>query len=646
MKNMKLKKTGRFAAVLALVTATALTMSGCLTTLVGVKVGQSIADNHPEIGSAINEFLGGNEDWDEVWSDWNEWEDETTEAADSTEEAEIPDYAPEESNFEEGLTFTEFTDSVFAYFLDGNTLNVHFFLTDPEAYGIDAAQATWGDPVYSEEDSKEYESWLYDALSYLKNYDKDSMTTEEQLVYDMLESYCMTELSSIGLELYYEPLGPNSGFQAQLPIYLAEYSFGTEQDVINYLALLEQLPEYFGGLVRYEEQKAEAGLFMEDALLDNVLDQCSQFMEGREDSFLYANFDQKVEALGLDKETTEAYKARNAELVESGVYAAYDILVEGLEALRGSNVYAGGLCNYPDGYDYYSYMVKSSVGTSKTPLELCELLDDQMENSITRLQLIYRRNPDVYEEWLNLEYPSTDPNLIMKMLIEATKEDYPDLSDVEYNIDYVDSSLREYLSPACYFIPPVDTNTVNNILINCDRGDEAEDIFLTMAHEGYPGHLYQTNYLKEHSDLVLHQLLGTNGFAEGWAEYIELNAYSLIEGVSDEAAEFAKINDFVTLCIYARADLGVHAQGWDKNDVLTLVEEYFGEGNEEAAEWIYEYVLGDPGGYLDYVIGSIEIESIRTQAAKEDGYTLKGFHEELLNLSGAPFDIIRKYMFE
>ncbi len=617
-----MKKMSRIAIVLAAMLTCSSVLSGCVVVL-GLKTAEMIREKYPDIGY------------------------HRTEASDETHRAEdLPEYDPEESAFEEGMDFASFTDAVFADILDGNTLNIHFYLADPSAYGLDNTAATWGDVLYTDDASAEYEDWLYDVLTYLQGYDMEELTEEEQLVHDMLEEYCYTELDSIGLELYYEPLGPNTGFQAQLPIYFAEYAFDREQDVQNYLSLMEQLPDYFSDLVAYEGQKAEAGLFMEDALLDNVIDQCEQFLAGRENSFLYENFNEKLAALDLSEEKRTEYEDRNRELVENGVYAAYEILIDGLEAFRGSNVCKGGLCNYPSGYAYYSYLVRSGVGTSMSPEQLCERLDQEMDRGILRLQKLYQKNPDVYEEWESIVYPSTDPNLLMHMLITATEKDYPALSEVDYNIDYVDESLREYLSPACYFIPPVDTTTINNILINCDRGEEPENIFTTMAHEGYPGHLFQTNFLKEHSNLVLHQLLGTGGFAEGWAEYVELNSYYLIDGVSDDAAEFAKINDFVTLCLYARADLGVHAEGWDVEDVSEFVEEYFGEGNEDAAEWIYEYVLGDPGGYLDYVVGAIEIEDIRTQASKEADYTLKGFHEELLTLSGAPFSIIRKYMFE
>ena len=65
-----------------------------------------------------------------------------------------------------------------------------------------------------------------------------------------------------------------SGVQTQLPVVLSEYQFYDRQDVDDYLALLKTTGEYFDSLIRFENQKAEAGLFMADYAADTVIGQC------------------------------------------------------------------------------------------------------------------------------------------------------------------------------------------------------------------------------------------------------------------------------------------------------------------------------------------------------------------------------------
>ena len=56
-----------------------------------------------------------------------------------------------------------------------------------------------------------------------------------------------------------------------------------------------------------------------------------------------------------------------------------------------------------------------------------------------------------------------------------------------------------------------------------------EDIrlFTTLAHEGYPGHLYQTTYYANTNPDPLRNLLNFSGYVEGWATYAEMCSYYL-----------------------------------------------------------------------------------------------------------------------
>ena len=102
-----------------------------------------------------------------------------------------------------------------------------------------------------------------------------------------------------------EPLGPSLGIQAQLPILLAEYPFRTQQDIADYLHLLQDLPRYFSDLIALEQEKSRQGVFQNDLAVDGIIRQCSAFLadaDTPESHLLHTVFQNKLQASSLFSE--------------------------------------------------------------------------------------------------------------------------------------------------------------------------------------------------------------------------------------------------------------------------------------------------------------------------------------------------------
>ena len=635
----------KMAKILAVVLAVSLLFSGC-----------GFVDSAQELGRFIRRTIEGvlSDVTTEAESEWEPDIEKPTEKptepepsadpAAPTETAEEPTRETDEPvPAEDNEEFLAFTDSIYAHFLKDDTLDIHFCLVHPEAYGLSTSPARISGFDYDEDYVEEYRAYLDEIEDGLTEFDYDTLSEEEQMIYDSLTWFIETERSGLGLELYYEPLGPNTGLQAELPVTFAEYAFYTESDIQDYLDLCALLPDFFRDLLDFEQAKKDAGLFMPDELLDDVIDQCESFLDGREDSFLYASFENRLNDLGITGADKDAYMKKNEDAVDA-IYDAYELLIEGLKKMGDNDIELAGISRLPKGKEYYKYLVRENVGTDRTPEEMIDLLEETIDDAIDTMMECYTENFLVDEEVDEMEYPSTDPSLIMQILIEKSAKDYPKLEDVDYRIKYVDESLRDYLSPAFYFLPPFDDSSINNIYINAEKGEEDEDIFITLAHEGYPGHLYQTNYLKDHSNYAIRQLLEPTGYSEGWAKYVEFDAYNFIDGISDAAAKLLSANALATICIHARVDIGIHYEGWDIDDVEEYVDLYFNSARD-VAEWMMDYIAGDPGGYLDYAVGAAEILRLR-KIAESKGMDARTFHEKMLSGGGAPFPVIEERYFK
>lgn len=543
----------------------------------------------------------------------------------------------------ESERFKEYTDAMFREDIVENTINLHYTLAYPENYGITDYEVTLGDFSLDELDDAEEE--LKEMEKELADFDREKLTKEQQMAYDLLVDYVETELEVIDLTYYWEPLSPIGGYQAQLPILLAEYTFRSEQDVEDYLDLLPCIDDVFTDILTYEEVKADEGLFMADFVLEAVIDQCEEFIADPEDNYLIEVFCDKIDGMDeLTEEEKDAYKEQHEELVLTEVVGAYELLIDGLEDLEGSGTNDLGLCYFEDGAEYYEYLVKCDTGSASSVTELKNRIERYLERCEYEIYEIISENTEVVYELADYEYSLTDPEEIMEDLIRQSEADFPEPPKVDYTIKYVHESMEEHTSPAFYLTPPIDDTENNVIYINGEYMDD--EIYTTIAHEGYPGHLYQMVMWENSEHSLVRNLFSYPGYTEGWATYTEMYSYN-ISGLDPALARILACDMAYSLGISAYIDICVNYEGWDEEDVADYLSE-LGIGDEEAAQEIFEAVVEEPGNYLRYFVGYMEIVNLRNHAKEELGsdFDLKEFHGFMIEVGPAPFYLIEERMYE
>ncbi len=536
-------------------------------------------------------------------------------------------------------SFNSFIHDIFVDEVQTDSITLNYSIAEPENYGIKDMKPTLGD--YSlkslEESLAVSENYLYS----LKKFNYDKLTKEQQLTYDILQSFLELGMDSSDLLLYRESLSPTTGIQAQLPVLLAEYNFYGKDDIDEYIQLLSCVPDYFNQILVFEQQKSKAGLFMSDSSVDDILTQCNEFIADRENNYLIDVFNDKVSNFpGLTKEEIKSYQKSNKTAVLEQVLPAYETLISGLTLLKGTGTNENGLCGYPKGKEYYKYLVASSTGSSRSIEEINSLLDASVNTAALNMATIVKKDPEALNKVDFMSYPYTDPKEIISYLTTAIKKDFPSLDDVNCDVKYVHDSLEDSLSPAFYLTPPMDNYTENSIYINGGDSYDMSDIFTTLAHEGYPGHLYQTVYYNQQDPEPLRNLLNFSGYSEGWATYAEL--YSLhIAKLDDNVADLLENNMVVNLCMYAKIDIGVNYYGWGLKDISKFLANY-GISDEDAIKRLQASMIEEPANYLKYTLGYLEFVALRDKAKKElgDAFDLKEFHKFLLDIGPAQFDII------
>lgn len=550
--------------------------------------------------------------------------------------------------------FRQFTLELFRQDVAANTIGLHYTLKDPSAYDIVQSPVTYGS--FSTNTTGMMAS-LENSLSALSHYHYEDLTDENKLTYDILKSYLQTAQKGAPYLLYEEPLGEITGIQAQLPVLLAEYPFHDIKDVDTYLSLLSCTPDYFNSLISFEKEKADSGLFIPDSTVDAVVEQCSSFVDMKDSNYLLTTFEERLSKIpGLSSTVKRDYQKKNQEMIANAVVPAYESLIDALLELRGSGKNKKGVCYFPNGKEYYSYVVERDTGSPRSVSEIKKLIHDQISSDLLSIQTLLSKDPELASRPVSAEAPPdksdiflqnqidrNQPEQILTLLEQKSSAAFPAPPDVTAQVKYVPNAMEPYLSPAFYMIPAIDDQSENVIYINQSRNVDTLKLFTTLAHEGYPGHLYQTIYFAEKNTEPLRSIFNFSGYVEGWATYAEMCSYYLSPLPKDQAALFQK-NGSLTLGLYAAADIGIHYDGWSVPDTVRFFSDY-GIKDTDAIQEIYNLILSDPGNYLKYYVGYLEFMELKKKAMKIDGdeFSQKNFHRAVLDVGPAPFDIVSKY---
>ena len=541
--------------------------------------------------------------------------------------------------------FEELTGDIFRENAASSILDRHYLMAEPENFNLSKPESLYGNGDL--EGLQKSSDAIAGYLDRLNAIDPGSLSSEDQLDYQILKAYLETESTCQGLELYTQPLAPTIGVQAQLPILLAEYEFYREEDIDDYFSLLEGLGAYFDQILSLEQEKASQGLMMSDDAIDRVLDSCEPYLDSSENCVLAGTFSERLDRLnGLDSAEKEDYVRRHEELIRTAFVPAYEKLMEGLSGLKGSGKVQGGLCRYPDGREYYRYLVYSSTYTScRDVTTLRKTIERRIERDFRELASIVARRQDLLDSLPDVSFALTEPHEILRQLMEQTALSYPAPICEDYTIRYVPKALEPVLSPAFYLTPPIDRDGSNTIYINQGSASSGQDhLFTTLAHEGYPGHLYQTTYFLSTDPSPFRHLLSFGAYTEGWATYVEMESYQMDESLDQDLARLLALNSSITLGLHAYIDIMVNDQGWDISQIHNFITSYYDDPDQEFSAALYEAMVDNPSNYLEYYVGYLEFSDMREKAeeALGEAFDLMEFHRFLLDTGPAPFSVLRK----
>lgn len=537
-------------------------------------------------------------------------------------------------------SFSEFCTTLFREEMKSNTMNLHFTLKDPKAAGIDSYEITLGS--LSGDSPHNQARQLKKLSEELKKYSHRSLKGKDRLTCRLLSDYISRQQNLAAYPYYDEPLTPSGGVTSQLPVLLAEYTFRNTRDIKDYLGLLSQMDTYFSGILDYEQKKADAGLFMSDEACLKVIEGCEVFTEHPDDNFLIDTFSNRLNAMdGLTDPQKNAYLKQHSKVLSDHVIPAYSQMIKGLTMLLGRGHNNWGLCNFPEGKAYYEAVVSADTGCDDSVEDLFSQITKARREDLTFCQNLLEKNPKLASQSPKPDAALKEENAMLSRLQKEILTDFPAPPQTEVEICHVDPALSEYLAPAFYITAPIDDISHNRIYINDAKNDTDIYYFTTLAHEGYPGHLYQTICTSSYGAPEVLSLLNYPGYTEGWATYTEMQSF-YYAGLDPDLASLLQHNQAATLSLYATADIGIHYFGWEKEKNAAFWSEY-GVDDTATVKRITDLILEEPGNYLKYYVGYLKFRQMREQLALENkSFSVSAFHEAILRTGPSPFSVLEE----
>jgi len=559
--------------------------------------------------------------------------------------------------------FDRFLDALFLDELASDPFSLHFLIKDMSAYGVHTTT-----PVltpYNSSMEEEHREQLLAQRKKLISFPFEKLSIEQQQTYECLlflldNGIALSEYSDLS-----NPVSPQSGVQQQLPFLLSEYRFDSRADMENYLALLDSVYAYFESLCTVM-QKRLAQNTIPTVAIETAAQQCNSFLSTPpEENILLISFSERLSGLEyLDEVEVAIYEMKNRYRVETEILPAYQQLYDTLSAYAPSSAASdsSGLSSYRGGQKYYTLLAQKASSSDLTVPEMKALLEQYYHTALTHMKALTKQNPDLPQQALTAIRPDgtslysavagDTPGDVLRFLQQNSLRLLPALGkagELHVTLKATSPCLQEMSAPAMYLLSPLDAYLEHTVYLN--PAYSGSNSYTTIAHETFPGHLTARVCFLSGNPHPVRALTDFIGWDEGWASLAELYAYGFLMHPSSTSetnatVEFLCAYEIASLCLYGLSDIGIHYDGWSRQDTLAFWLEH--GMDEETADKLWQLVVSEPAYYLPYSMGLVQMLELRKFSSSYlgDSFTESRFCSALLSLGPMLYPLCEKYLLQ
>lgn len=553
--------------------------------------------------------------------------------------------------------FKKLEDELFLEYLGNDYYGWNVFTEKPEDFGFvreEGEKASWYTyEKFLPEEKPEYYEYMVEYKNKIKAFENEKLSFDQKISYNNFIEFFDEQIEYYAPESTLDPLmslryiDQFGGYAADFTSTAEEYILRREQDVIDLVSLFESLPSAFDSYVEYGKDRITAGYPISDYTLDEMIGYLDDVTIKGDEYYLESLIGRNIDACEfLDDAKKTSYKEQIAKCFNDYFFPAFESFAEKLETLKGNCTTPGYLTVYGEkGKEMYKYQLKHLLGLTDMNFESYR---DELSMAIGKYntkitQAINSASKDNATYSKLVDYANgkamtgiTDPNEMITYLKEFANTIVTPLKTTpDIKIKYMDDAVAEVSSATAYYKKSaLDGGNTEFITLNKKHlGNDHNNTLLTMAHEGYPGHLYEYIYNKQQNYSNFTKIATSTAHGEGWAMYVEIKLLEYIKthNSQDEASQAAvaatcdylSANTVMSYAAYAYLDYMIHMEGWTPAEIA----HYFDSlgFNSDMAEDLFLTLIEMPTTYAAYGYGVIFMDKIHSEAKQ----ALGGYYDEI-----------------
>ncbi len=539
----------------------------------------------------------------------------------------------------ENEIFKQYLDEFFVEYLEGDQLSVNIFCENPADFGLEHYDAKWYTfESFTDEELASDVEYFTELLEQLQTFKDQELSDLQRVAYNNIESFLQYYVDYyaipdvIFMELNY--IDQFGGYIAEFGTYMEAYSIRTElelQDIVDYF---ESTKTAFPSYLVFAQEKLDKGFGYSDFTLKEMKKYLEDIIEQGEDYYLKDIINAKIDKVDfVDQAKKDEYKEKIANAIKDCFVPGVKELYEGLDQFIGkvTEDKEGYLTSYENGKELYLLDLEKLLGMENLDIntyimQLDKTIDATIKDVISTQQKII----DYYNvtSYAQLEYvinsnPIFDgtPDEMMIYLKEFAKTIVPELkTDPNIVIKEMDEASAKVSNAVAYYMKSALDNTGSEyITLNPEKLSSSgkNDVIGTLAHEGYPGHLYAYVYSKELGLSNLSTIMTSTAHGEGWATYVELKLYEHAKEQSNDPKygaimDYLYANQLSGFLLETRLDVAIHYEGWKTAEIAKYMDDL--GYNSSAAGEIYNLLIETPTSYAAYGYGKLTFYSLHQNA--------------------------------
>jgi len=493
-------------------------------------------------------------------------------------------------------------------------------------------------------------------LERLSQIDAKGLSEQDQVSDDLMIRELIDEQEGAKFKEWEMPVNQFSGPHTELPQLVGRISFETVKDYEDYTVRLTKIPRLLSQVTTNMQLGMDEGRMPPKYLLEKVLQQTQALAGGKPaDSPFAAPLKSFPKSIG----TADQKRLSDAMLmaIENDVQRAYQRFAK---FLSGQYVAKGrtepGAWSLPDGDAYYVFRVQQSTTLNKTPAEIHQIgLEEVKRDEAEMLAIVKKMGFTDIKSFSSAlktnpkEHPTSREALlaIYKANIDAMRPRLPELfgrlPKAPLEVVAVPAYMEKDQAAAYYDNGTPDGSRPGKVYVNTYNFAERSlaPVEAVSYHEGLPGHHLQISIAQELTGIPeFRKYSYYTAYTEGWGLYSERLGKE-IGFYKDPYSDYGRLEADIWRAIRLVVDTGVHSKHWTRQQMVDFFHEHsaIDETNIQAETDRY---IAWPGQALGYKMGQLKLLEERDRAKKAlgDKFSLKAFHDEVLDSGALPLDVL------